>query len=115
LVAYPRQGVYECARWGHVAEWLRNGLQNRVHQFNSGRGLHNPLRLRNNCVPSLFLRTSLLPFRFVFVAGGGERLIDDRGGILLHPGNDVAVKVERDADLAVSQPLAGDLGVNVAR
>ena len=27
-------------RWGHVAEWLRNGLQNRVHQFNSGRGLH---------------------------------------------------------------------------
>jgi hypothetical protein len=28
-------------RWGHVAEWLRNGLQNRVHQFNSGRGLHH--------------------------------------------------------------------------
>ena len=27
------------APWGHVAEWLRNGLQNRVHQFNSGRGL----------------------------------------------------------------------------
>jgi hypothetical protein len=27
-------------QWGHVAEWLRNGLQNRVHQFNSGRGLH---------------------------------------------------------------------------
>ena len=22
-----------------MAEWLRNGLQNRVHQFNSGRGL----------------------------------------------------------------------------
>jgi hypothetical protein len=39
LVAYPGRGVYECARWGHVAEWLRNGLQNRVHQFNSGRGL----------------------------------------------------------------------------
>jgi hypothetical protein len=27
-------------RWGHVAEWLRSGLQNRLHQFNSGRGLH---------------------------------------------------------------------------
>jgi hypothetical protein len=27
------------SQWGHVAEWLRNGLQNRVHQFNSGRGL----------------------------------------------------------------------------
>ena len=26
-------------RWGHVAEWLRSGLQNRLHQFNSGRGL----------------------------------------------------------------------------
>ena len=40
LVAYVRQGVYEFGPWGHVAEWLRNGLQNRVHQFNSGRGLH---------------------------------------------------------------------------
>ena len=40
MVAYPGQGVYEFGRWGHVAEWLRNGLQNRVHQFNSGRGLH---------------------------------------------------------------------------
>ncbi len=30
---------------GHVAEWLRNGLQNRVHRFNSGRGLqHFPAR-----------------------------------------------------------------------
>jgi hypothetical protein len=27
-------------QWGHVAEWLRNGLQNRVPRFNSGRGLH---------------------------------------------------------------------------
>ena len=26
--------------FGHVAEWLRNGLQNRVLRFNSGRGLH---------------------------------------------------------------------------
>jgi catechol 2,3-dioxygenase-like lactoylglutathione lyase family enzyme len=24
-----------------VAEWLRSGLQNRLHQFNSGRGLHH--------------------------------------------------------------------------
>src|SRR5438067_134536 len=27
------------SRGGHVAEWLRNGLQNRVPRFNSGRGL----------------------------------------------------------------------------
>src|SRR5262249_49564370 len=32
------------SRNGHVAEWLRNGLQNRVPRFNSGRGLH--LRFR---------------------------------------------------------------------
>jgi hypothetical protein len=29
-----------CRFYGHVAEWLRNGLQNRVPRFNSGRGLH---------------------------------------------------------------------------
>ena len=29
---------------GHVAEWLRNGLQNRVRRFNSGRGLHSILK-----------------------------------------------------------------------
>src|ERR1700754_3317319 len=32
-------------RWVHVAEWLRSGLQNRLHQFNSGRGLQQPFRL----------------------------------------------------------------------
>ncbi len=26
-------------KYGHVAEWLRRGLQNPVHRFNSGRGL----------------------------------------------------------------------------
>ena len=28
-------------RRGHVAEWLRSGLQNRLPRFNSGRGLHS--------------------------------------------------------------------------
>ena len=40
LVAYPERAYMSSPPWGHVAEWLRNGLQNRVHQFNSGRGLH---------------------------------------------------------------------------
>ena len=63
------------APWGHVAEWLRNGLQNRVHQFNSGRGLHrNPLKNQQ-----IFLFSSagrggllpdLLPFRFLIAADG---------------------------------------------
>lgn len=26
---------------GHVTEWLGSGLQNRVHRFDSGRGLNN--------------------------------------------------------------------------
>src|SRR5437762_12540393 len=29
---------------GHVAEWLRSGLQNRLRRFNSGRGLHYPFK-----------------------------------------------------------------------
>jgi hypothetical protein len=28
---------------GHVAEWLRSGLQNRLRRFNSGRGLQLPV------------------------------------------------------------------------
>ncbi len=48
--------------WGHVAEWLRNGLQNRVHQFNSGRGLHlTPLKLPEFLILHLFRKTGLLP------------------------------------------------------
>jgi hypothetical protein len=27
---------------GHVAEWLRSGLQIRARRFDSGRGLHPP-------------------------------------------------------------------------
>src|SRR5580698_3151268 len=34
---------------GHVAEWLRNGLQNRVPRFNSGRGLHFTLLAIDGC------------------------------------------------------------------
>ena len=29
--------------YGPMAEWLCSGLQNRVHRFNSGSGLHLPL------------------------------------------------------------------------
>jgi hypothetical protein len=29
----------EMPPYGHVAEWLRSGLQNRLPRFNSGRGL----------------------------------------------------------------------------
>jgi hypothetical protein len=48
--------------WGHVAEWLRNGLQNRVHQFNSGRGLHSiPLISQNYLILGLFQRARLQP------------------------------------------------------
>jgi hypothetical protein len=47
------------ARWGHVAEWLRSGLQNRLHQFNSGRGLQSNYLIFLTKVHSL----SVLPMR----------------------------------------------------
>src|SRR5712691_754300 len=54
------------APWGHVAEWLRNGLQNRVHQFNSGRGLHPILLIfPNNLIPFLFRKSGLLPLCYL--------------------------------------------------
>ena len=40
-----RRASLNCPDRGHVAEWLRNGLQNRVPRFNSGRGLQNPFLL----------------------------------------------------------------------
>jgi hypothetical protein len=39
-IPMPAQMRMDCPD-GHVAEWLRNGLQNRVPRFNSGRGLHS--------------------------------------------------------------------------
>jgi hypothetical protein len=38
MVQIPMPARKNCPD-GHVAEWLRNGLQNRVPRFNSGRGL----------------------------------------------------------------------------
>jgi hypothetical protein len=38
--AVKYQGAAAHLLEGHVAEWLRTGLQNRVRRFNSGRGLH---------------------------------------------------------------------------
>jgi hypothetical protein len=52
-------------QWGHVAEWLRNGLQNRVHQFNSGRGLHLILLISHNYfIRHLFRQAGLVPLRY---------------------------------------------------
>src|SRR5437763_17077580 len=45
-----RQGdASRIANKGHVAEWLRNGLQNRVLRFNSGRGLHLTFYFTERC------------------------------------------------------------------
>src|SRR3954468_21176658 len=37
--------VYDVARSGAVAEWLRSGLQSRVHRFDSGRRLSRYARI----------------------------------------------------------------------
>ena len=52
---------------GHVAEWLRSGLQNRLPRFNSGRGLQTtppPF-----CVQSAKSVTRLAPLAAAFKAG----------------------------------------------
>ena len=47
---------------GHVAEWLRSGLQNRLHQFNSGRGLHQINHLKCGFQAALeFVSETILP------------------------------------------------------
>ena len=90
------------AHWGHVAEWLRSGLQNRLHQFNSGRGLH-PNLLKNqktflfSSAGRGWLLPDLLPFRFLDAADGSlEGSIQVGRGILLHSRDDVAVEVQRE-------------------
>src|ERR1700742_4266368 len=39
VAASGRSPTSSAERPGHVAEWLRSGLQNRLRRFNSGRGL----------------------------------------------------------------------------
>jgi hypothetical protein len=82
-----------------VAEWLRSGLQNRLHQFNSGRGLHFiTLILHTYFIVDLVrqagLLPELLPLLFLpLLHRRFERGIHQLRGILLHPGNDVAVEI----------------------
>jgi hypothetical protein len=79
-------------------------LQNRLHQFNSGRGLHsNPLNSLEIICYRFVRADSLLTIRFLlFQERYSKGLIDRFGGVLLHPRNDVAVEIKRDADPAVS-------------
>jgi hypothetical protein len=96
-------------------------LQNRVHQFNSGRDLHSILLiLIGNGFLGLFAgngpATALLPLPLApLVTGCRQRPINHRGSVFLHPGNDMAVKVQGNADPTVAEPLAGDLRVNAVR
>jgi hypothetical protein len=54
-------------RRGHVAEWLRNGLQNRVPRFNSGRGLQ-----RNQTLSSVAARPEICRQCFGSVGKPGD-------------------------------------------
>ena len=57
--------------WGHVAEWLRNGLQNRVLRFNSGRGLQLSQSTYKNTASATRGRCTL-----VDLFGQGHRALD---------------------------------------
>lgn len=54
------------------------------------------------------------PLSESLVHRGLQRRVYSGGRVLLHPRQDVAVEIERDADLAVAQALAGDLGMVAA-
>ena len=58
------------------------------------------------------MQPELLGFCFPFVYGGPQGIVNDRRRIGLHVWQDVAVKIQRDADLAMAEPLAGDFRVN---
>jgi len=98
-------------------EGRSESLQNRVHQFNSGRGLHsNPLNYQFILVrfcsdnPACY-RIATLRVRSV-PESCFQGCVDGRNRVLLHPRNDVAAKVQGDPDFAVTQSLAGGLGVD---
>ena len=44
-----------------------------------------------------------------------ERIVNARCGVSLHTGQDVAVKVKRDPDARMTEPLTGDLRMDAAR
>jgi len=64
--------------------------------------------------PATLLLPFLLAICLSFVPGRLHCCIDLSDGILLHAGQDVAVKIERHSDLAMAQPLTGDLRMNPA-
>ena len=71
--------------------------------------------LRGASCYKLSLATVLLPNAFVpLLVSKDERFVNAGRGIGLHTGQDVRVKIERDAYLAVAQPLAGDFGMHAA-
>jgi hypothetical protein len=67
-------------------------------------------------VPQKRFATALLALALAaFVAGGRQRPIHHGTGIFLHPRNDVVLKIDRDAALAMPKPFTDELGVNAVR
>ena len=59
--------------------------------------------------------TQLLGFCFPFVYGSPQGVVNDCRRIGLHVRQYMAVEIQRDADLAMAEPLAGDFRVNAGR
>jgi hypothetical protein len=64
-----------------------------------------------NILQTFLLRGVLRPSGY----GGLQGIVNPCRGIGLHAGEHVAVKVERDPNLAVAKPLAGDFWMHAAR
>ena len=51
---------------GALAEWLRSGLQNRVHRFNSGRHLHFFIIVKNQEHDKYYFSSNFITGSFSF-------------------------------------------------
>src|ERR1700733_9861186 len=91
--------IFADSCYGHVAEWLRNGLQNRVPRFNSGRGLQPSLARRVKGWSGRALRA--------FIAGPAllYALAAQRGAVF--PGSSVVEQPAVNRLVAGSNPARG--------
>jgi hypothetical protein len=109
-----------------VAEWLHNGLQNRVHRFNSGRGLQHVatlLRARRHWLREGFgICRFAIETRFV-IAGTGDysppaprsnRLLIGWSLVRIRPGEPNKSRVSEGPEGPLSLPLSRGIERNLA-
>src|SRR5688500_16900846 len=101
---------------GEGIEPPTNGLQNRCSTAELTRHLFNIYGhfCLSSYRPKRPFATEMLRNRFAPpVYGVAQGRVNTVGGLGLHVGQHVRIRVQRDADLGVPEALADDLGMNV--